>query len=110
VFFEYHDSNNETMTTEHELEVILNKAPSYEEFVASARDLSSERPRFMKISNPVLLRFVEAVVMEETEPKSQVWNLREELGPEVVANAHYDVIMNARMMRLTEQQVEAMKM
>ena len=55
------------MSTEHELEVILNKAPSYEEFVASARDLSSEIPRFMKISNPLLLHFAEAVVMEETE-------------------------------------------
>jgi hypothetical protein len=84
------------MSTEQELEVIPNK---YEEFVASARDFSSENPRFMKVSNPVLLRFAEAVVMKEIEPKSQVWNLREELGPDVTANAHYDVMMNARMMR-----------
>ena len=98
------------MSTEHELEVILSKAPSYEEFVASARDLSGERPRFMKIPNHVLVRFAEAVVMEETEPKSQVWNLREELGPEVTAYAHRDVIMNARMLRLTEKQLEKMSM
>ena len=66
------------MSTEQELEVLPNKAHSYEEFVASARNFSSENPRFMKVSNPVLLRF-----------DIRRWRLLQSLDTEVRAFGDY---------------------
>ena len=83
------------MSTEHEIEAILNTVPTYDEFFESAKDLSGESPRYLRVPNPTLVRFAKAVVSEHSDPKSQVWDLKEELGPEVTANAHYDVMMHA---------------
>ena len=96
------------MSTEQEIEAILDTVPTYEEFLESAKDLSWESPRYLRVPNPTLVRFAEAVVSEHSDPKSQVWNLKEELGSDIAASVTMDVIMNAKMMRLTEAQVMTM--
>jgi hypothetical protein len=96
------------MSTEQEIEAILDTVPTYEEFLESAKDLSGESPRYLRVPNPTLVRFAEAVVLEHSDPKSQVWNLKEELGSDIAASVTMDVIMNAKMMRLTEAQVMTM--
>ena len=96
------------MSTEQEIEAILDTVPTYEEFLESAKDLSGESPRYLRVPNPTLVRFAEAVVSEHSDPKSQVWNLKEELGSDIAASVTMDVIMNAKMMRLTEAQVMTM--
>ena len=93
------------MSTQHEIEAILDTVPTYDEFFESAKDLSGESPRYLRVPNPTLVRFAKAVVSEHSNPKSQVWDLKEELGSDIAASVTMDVIMNAKMLRLTEAQV-----
>ena len=96
------------MSTQHEIEAILDPVPTYEEFLDSAQDLSGGSSRYLRVPNPTLVRFAKAVVSEHSNPKSQVWDLKEELGSDIAASVTMDVIMNAKMLRLTEAQVMTM--
>jgi hypothetical protein len=89
-----------------EIKTILEKVPSYPEFLCSAISLSNGTSKFMKAHKPNLLLFVNAVRMESQNPDSNtIWHLKEKLGVEAVAEAHYDVLMNARLCRLSNDQV-----
>lgn len=96
--------------TEFEIANILDENPTYEEFLASAEDLSGNNPRFMTTKHPNLIRLAKAIILEEVNPGSHaVWKLKEEIGTDDIGDAHYDLMMNAKMLRLSDEQVEAMK-
>ena len=98
------------LSLDPEIEAILDPVPTYEEYLDSAQDLlcggGSYVVRYRRFPNPTLVRFAKAVVSEDSDLKSQVFELKVELGLEVTVNAHYDVMMHARMMRLTTPQVK----
>jgi len=95
---------------EFEIANILDENPTYQEFLASAEDLSGNYPRFMTTKHPILIRLAKAIILEEVNPESHaVWKLKEEIGTDDIGDAHYDLMMNAKMLRLSDEQVEAMK-